>query len=193
MYSILRKIHLYTAMILLCFVVMYFVSGYPMIHEDLLPNPDPDRTTRTESLHRAGDMEPEAFSAHLQQEFDLRGKRLEPKHLRDGGWKFRYFRPGTEHEAVVDADGNRVRITREEEHFRRTLIGFHRLHGYGGGWLYTLWAILYDLASLSLIVFALTGIYMWYKLTSKRLLGWILLGLNFSYATATVLYLIYAP
>jgi hypothetical protein len=67
------------------------------------------------------------------------------------------------------------------------------MHQYGGGWLYNLWVVFYDLASLALIVFAITGVYMWYKLEGRKRLGWILLGLSFAYAGAMVLYLIYAP
>jgi len=33
----------------------------------------------------------------------------------------------------------------------------------GGGWLYDLWAVVYDLASASMILFALSGIYLWHQ------------------------------
>lgn len=86
-----------------------------------------------------------------------------------------------------------MRITEHQGNLRHIFIGFHRLHKYGGGGLYDLWMVFYDLASFSLIVFALTGVYMWYKLTRKRLLGFLILGGSFSYAMAVILYLIYAP
>ena len=111
----------------------------------------------------------------------------------DGGWRFRYSRPGTFHEALVTAAGDSVRIFRREENARTTLVGFHRLHGYGGGWLYDIWVVFYDLASLSLVVFSLTGIYLWYRLTRRRLLGWVFLGISYGYAGVTILYLMYAP
>lgn len=97
------------------------------------------------------------------------------------------------YEAVVAADGQSVRIVESAESLRRTLVGFHRLHGYGGGLLYDVWTLLYDLASLSLIVFAFSGIYMWYKLTTRRSIGWIVLGASFTYAAAIVSYLLYSP
>ena len=75
---------------------------------------------------------------------------------------------------------------------RTTLIGMHRMHNYGGNILYLLWVLLYDLASLSLILFGLTGVYLWYKLTTKRLLGWVILGLGYGYTAATILFLVYA-
>ena len=40
MYDLIRKIHLYTGLTLLAFVLMYFVTGYVMIHHDLFPGGD---------------------------------------------------------------------------------------------------------------------------------------------------------
>ena len=193
MYDLIRKIHFYLAALVLSFLVMYFLTGYPMIHEGLLDNPNPRQTTRSEALQFAGEKEPAEYALYLQKTYQLRGKREAPQRLSDGSWRFRYVRPGTLYEAIVSADGASVRITESRDSLRRTLIGFHRLHGYGGGLLYDLWAVFYDLASLSLIVFAVTGVYMWYKLTARRLLGWILLGSSFAYSAAMVLYLVYAP
>jgi hypothetical protein len=97
------------------------------------------------------------------------------------------------HEAVVPAAGGTVRITTSQFSTRQTLVHFHRLHGYGGGWVYDLWMIMYDLASAAMILFAASGIYLWYKLTKRRLLGWVLLAVSFSFAIGTMLYLVHAP
>ena len=192
-YTLLRKIHLYAGLAILAFVIMYFVTGYPMIHHDWFPHPEPVKTTRTESLVYTGPKEPAAYSKYLQETFDLRGKVTRQQWLNDGSWAFRYSRPGTIHEAVVAPAGERLRITTVKENAIETMVGFHRLRGYGGGKLYSVWALLYDLASISLVVFAFSGIYLWYRLTKKKLLGWIFLGISYGYATITVLYLMYAP
>jgi hypothetical protein len=191
-YSVFRKIHLYSGLAILAFLTMYFLTGYVMIH-DWFYRPTPGKTTRTEQLFHAGPQEPAAYSNYLQRTFSLRGKVTEQRQLEDGSWRFRYFRPGTLYEAIVAPAGDRVWITTQNENAVDTMIGVHRLHGYGGGNLYNLWAFLYDLASFSLIVFAFTGIYLWYKLTKKRLLGWIVVGISYGYAAVTILYLMYAP
>jgi hypothetical protein len=193
MYETIRKIHLYTGLTLLTFVVMYFITGYVLVHGDWFPGRDPQKSVRSEPLGRAEEKPPEAYSASLQEQFDLRGRRVPPQRLKDGRWRFRYVRPGTSYEALVSSAGDSVQITRSEERFRGTMVGFHRLHGYGGGWLYDLWAFAYDLASAAMVLFSLSGIYMWYRLTRRRWPGWIVLGLGFSYAAATVLYLVHAP
>lgn len=192
-YTLWRKIHLYAGLAVLAFVVMYFVTGYPMIHHKWFSNPEPVITKRTESLAYRGPEEPGAFSDYLQETFDLGGKPIQRVRLRDGSWRFRYSRPGTIHDLVVPPAGDSVSITTRRESVIATMVKFHRLKGYGGGKLYSVWALLYDLASFSLIVFAVTGIYLWYKLTKKKLLGWIFLGISYGYAVATILYLMYAP
>jgi hypothetical protein len=67
--------------------------------------------------------------------------------------------------------------------------GLHRLHGYGGGGLYDVWAVLYDLASLALIVFAFTGVYLWHATLRPRWPGWLALGVGAVFTTAMILHL----
>lgn len=193
LYQVIRRIHLYTAFFLLSLVFMYFATGYLMIHEGLLENRNPEKKTRALRLKYKGEKTPEAYAAYLEQNFGLEGKRQPPKHQDDGSWKFAYFRPGTSYEAVIFAAGDSVRITESREHLRRTLTGFHRLRGYGGGLLYDAWAVCYDLASLALILFTLSGIYLWYALTQRHLLGWLLLFLSFGLTALTVGYLLTLP
>ena len=131
------------------------------------------------------------LSGYLQEQFSLGGQRQPPRRLDDGRWEFRDVHPGETHRALVAADSRSVEIITSKAGWRQTLNTFHRLHGYHGGGLYILWAILYDLASGAMIVFPLSGIYLWYKLTQKRLLGWIMLALSFTYTLGTMLYLIY--
>jgi hypothetical protein len=193
MYDVLRKIHLYTGFALLAFVLMYFVSGYVLIHDNFFPRSKPVETTRDEPVPASRGASPEEFSARLQQQFGLPGKRQPPQRKKDGSWKFEFFRPGLLHEVIVPPAGDRVQIKRSEFGTTQTLVGFHRLHGYGGGWPYDVWMVLFDLASFSMIVFAATGIYLWYRLTKRRALGWACLGASFTFALVTILYLVNAP
>ena len=192
MYDLIRKVHLYTAMILLTFVVMYFVSGYVLIHRDLIPEGKTDKKTVRLPLSTAHVVSPNDLSAYLQEKLGIRGKPVPPRQLKDGRVRFDYFRPGDYSRVTVSAAGDSVVHLHERYGARQTLIGMHRMHIYGGNALYLLWVLLYDLASLSLILFGLTGIYMWYNLTRKRLLGWIILGVGYGYTAATILFLVYA-
>lgn len=160
-----------------------------MIHHNIVKNKEQKKITRTEQLNYTGEFDSEGFSKYLQREFNLSGKRYPPQRLKDNRWKFRYFHPGNIYDAIVSAKGDSVEITHQKGYARTIIIGFHRIHGYGGGWLYNIWAFIYDLVCISMILFAVTGIVIWYKNTKRRMLGWVLLTISFCYAAITVLYL----
>ena len=94
MYDLIRKIHLYTAMVLLVFVVMYFVSGWVMIHRDLTGDREPVERKDRVALDLPDDADPMTLSAHLQNTLNLPGQRQEPDRFKDGRIRYTYFRPG---------------------------------------------------------------------------------------------------
>ena len=89
----------------------------------------------------------------------------------------------------VPPDGQVMKVTERIHSFGQTMNVMHRFHGYGDGPMYNAWAALYDLASLSLIVFAVTGVVLWWKLTKNRLLGWICLLAGAGFTASMVIYL----
>ena len=188
MYPWIRRIHLFTGLFLLVFILMYFVSGYLMIHENWFERGDPKKTTRTERLTYAGDLSTSEFASHLEENLGVRGKRQPPRRRPDGSWQFNYVRPGVNHEVVISPAGDEATITRSEFGPVGLAHGLHRLHGYGGGWLYDLWAVVYDLASAAMILFALSGIFLWHQSTVIRWPGWLCLVLSFGLTAAMILY-----
>jgi hypothetical protein len=192
MYTLIRKVHQFTGLMLLAFVVMYFVTGYVIVHHEWFGGEPPVKTTRTETLRGSLPSDADEAAAALQEMFALNGMRYAPVRRGDGTWRFSYRRPGVDNEAVVSADGRSVKITETRRDGVGTLVGLHRLHGYRGGWAYCAWAVMYDLASMAMIVFAITGVYLWYKLTTKRTLGWVMLGVGCLYTIVMVVYLVHA-
>ena len=189
MYHFNRRIHLAASLGLLFFVLMYFTTGFVMIHGQSFKRSAPSTTTHTEPLQYSGDGSDDGMSQYLQDTFQLRGKRQPAKTRSDGSRQFLFTRPGTTFEAVVAPDGKQATIVEKKFGLVDMVHGMHRLHGYGGGWFYCLWAFVCDLASVAVIVFALTGIYLWYRFCSKRLPGLICLGLSFGFSAAMILYL----
>ena len=192
LYRIIRGLHLYTSFVLMVFVLMYFVSGYVILHGKWFGAHPPTKTVREEKVATPVNSDPQELQLDLQNQLGLHGKPMPARKRNDGSWQFTYSRPGDVQQAIIHPDG-RVEVTESTQNFAGTLNAFHRLHGYSGGGLYVFWAVLYDLASASMIVFALSGIYLWYKITRRRALGWALLAISFAYAGGTMLYLVYAP
>jgi hypothetical protein len=50
---------------------------------------------------------------------------------------------------------------------------------------------MYDLSALSMIVFSITGFYLWYKTERKRLAGWLVLLASTLLTFSTIFYLMY--
>jgi hypothetical protein len=172
---------------------MYFVSGYIMIHVPWFGRPEPQVSQETIKLTRPLKGNEPNISEYLQKEFYLSGKRFPARKQENGNIVFEYWRPGEAYEVILTPNKPEVIIKRHKWQWQNTMIGFHRMHDYMGGLIYTIWAFLLDIVSLSLIVFGITGIIMWYKLTTKPLLGWILLSVTYIYSLVTILYLLYAP
>lgn len=118
MYHVIRKIHLYAGLVVMVFLMMYFVSGYVMIHRP-------------------------------------------------------WF-------------GGRESAT------AATLVKLHRIHGYGGGFVRNAFIVFNDLAAASCILFALSGVYLWWKTAKRKIWGVFCLAASCAYGISMVLYLMFA-
>ena len=193
MHTWLRRIHLYCAFVLMAFVVMYFVTGWVLTHGRWVGQATESSARRTVPL-QAGVLsakpDEDTFAGGLQAQLGLGGKRALAKRNNDGTWRFSFFRPGHQVDVTVASDLTSAVVVEKQFGWQRVMVGFHRLHGYGGGWFYDLWAVLYDLASAAMIVFAVTGVVLWYRLARRHLPGWIILACGFTFTSATLGYLL---
>ena len=189
----MRRIHLYAAFVLLAFILMYLVTGYAVMHPSLTGNTGPLKITRTETLDDGKSPEDGGFSRYLQEKFNLRGWRGETRLSADGTINFNYVRPGCEYRAVVSQAADSVVITEIRTGFRGVIAAFHRIHRFGHGFLYDVWLIFYNLTVSALIIFPITGIILWYRISRRKLLGLICLGAGFSFAGYSIVYLLLAP
>jgi hypothetical protein len=193
MYRVLRLVHLVSGASLLLFLLMYFVSGYVMIRGKWFGDPKPAVATRTLELEPGAlppGAAPEEIRARLQSLAGARGKPAPPRQLKNGAWAFNFFHPGHETLLTLAPGAGRLEITERTHGWQRILIGLHRLHGYGGGPFYNLWAFLMDLASFSMIVFAVTGVWMWFHLTRRRWPGYLILAAGAAYTLSMFVYLL---
>ena len=184
----IRRLHLIAGLVLLIWVVMYFATGWVMIHETWFPR----GTQKVTTVEPHSIIEPVAtaeFVRQLESAHGIGGQRRPPKPLAKGGWQFGWARPGENTELVLRADAKEVTITRT--HFNPTGLahGLHRLHGYHGGWAYWIWAGFMDLASAAMILFAVSGVYLWWKTTRNKLPGLLCLGLGIGFTTLVVAHL----
>lgn len=197
MYTFLRKTHLYAGLVILLFLLMYFVSGYVLIHNPWFRDPKskPAPLVRSESLaDYTGPRTPEALADYLVDRFDLNGRLTIPPADKQppNAIRFSVQRPGTSIQVSIPHSGDTATITTNREDWVGTLVQMHRLHAYGGGWLFNLFILFNDLASFSCILFALTGVYLWWKTVTRHAWGFICLGLSCAYGAGMILYMLYS-
>jgi len=175
MIKLTRRIHSIAGLVLMVWVLIYFVTGYVMVREQWFPRSTPVAETKTETLTWAGDPNPQALMAYLEMTYGFHGKGQAPVKMEDGTRRFVWSAPAGDQEAKVSSDGRQVQITRKNNGLVSRMHAVHRLHGYDGGIKYDLWAFFFDLTSAAMILFAITGVYLWWKTTRARLAGWICL------------------
>ncbi len=131
---------------------------------------------------------PAALEAFAERALGAKGRVVRPRPQDEGGILLRYTRPSSTLEVAATPDRSAAVITTTRYGWLRAVRWLHVLTGYAGGPAFVVWSILLDLVALAVIGFALSGIYLWYKLTRHRRLGWLLLGGSWCYTLAVILY-----
>jgi hypothetical protein len=186
-----RRLHLYLGLTLLPWFLMYGASSIPFAHGQFFEARDqakgiPLWTTRVDRKY--------AMEVPAQGELRAMGAQL----LKDLGIKgaFGAYRSGTDqinvyvyrflHSTQVKYYIKDQRITVEDRRFRfdQFLTGMHARGGFEQeGFLNTAWGAAVDLACLGMLLWIVSGLYMWWSLPGLRGWGWLVfLGGIGSYA-----------
>jgi hypothetical protein len=198
MYRWVRNLHLISGLIVSAVLLMYAVSGFAMAHRGRLSTAPEIESHRVAASVDAsalaaagGDPERRDLERRIRNELGLRGRLEHSRPSDGGGWTLIFRRPGTEVELSLPARGPaQLKTTRSGA--ADTLDRMHQFRGYSGEPLHLLWAAVVDLTSLALVLFAVSGVYMWYVVKRDRV-GWILLGCSSAYVMGSILYLLWAP
>lgn len=189
MYNLIRRLHLFAAFLLAAFILMYFVSGFVMIFEDEFEREDVQVEKIRQSISATQPFSKDSLVHWVKQKFNIHGQyevRLDTQQAIVNFWH-----PGTVTEVKVSYPDDSVYVTIKKGNLNTILNHFHRLNGYQGGMNYYAWAFMCDLSASSMIVFAVSGLYLWYKTERKRLAGWVVL-ITFTTLTAmTIIYLMF--
>ena len=164
---------------------MYFVSGWVMIMEGTFPRETVEEIKDVKVIPAIKNANNTELIVLLKDHFGVNGQ-YEIR-VNERQKSVRFFHPGINSETMIPNNTDSVTTTIRKGNGITILQGFHRLHGYKSGWNYYLWAFMYDLSSLSIIVFTLTGFYLWYKTESNHLTGWLIFG-AFSLFTAFIVF-----
>ncbi len=185
MYTTLRKIHLYCCFIVATFLLMYFVTGGVMVMESVFHRKSKHTTVQTLAIER-NESEQKVIQA-VRSKLDIEG-RLRITKSSDGNSVYHFRRPGY-HAELARTKEDSVQVTIREGTFGSVMNDFHRLRGYEGTWTHMVWACMYDLSCVALLIFAFTGVYLWWKLERNKKTGVIFLLASTVTTVFTVLYI----
>ena len=182
MHRWLRNLHLFTGLFSCFMVFQYGVSTMFMSHRawfnnDPIPPVEssfavaPDQATSARALGRAL-MDRHGLSGEIRQ-----GRETQ------SGYSLRIVRPGVAHEVDYDRSSGQAKVKTRTSDFRRTMVGIHHQGGIQNeDWVNQGWGWIVALGSVGLIILALSGIYLWFKLYKERLSGGVILVVSLLYS-----------
>jgi hypothetical protein len=172
-----RRVHLYGALVLLPWFIMYGVSSYPFAHPQ---RGQPKWDVRLERDYTLPPAQPgddlDAIGAAIMRDVGMSGAfgayrnpagNLQvhcPRFL--GPSRITYFE-----------DKHRLVVEDMQFKFSSFLTGMHTRGGFErASGLSKLWAVVVDLFSLATVIWVASGIYMWWGLKRLHFWGWVALG-----------------
>jgi len=188
MYRWLRNTHLFLGLFSCLFVLMYGISSVAMVHTSWFPRrPAISESRITVSAEAASSAR--ALARELMDRHGIRGELVGAQTTPDG-FRFRISRPGLHHFVTYSNGSAEARVEKRVVGVIHTLSDIHHVSGLESeDWLANVWGFFIGIVSVGLIVLALTGIYLWFKIHTERLTGSILLAISLGYSLTVMLLL----
>lgn len=191
-YPLLRTIHLYAGFVSVVFLLMYFITGYLLVRESWFSHDQVEAQTQILELPASfSELDKEAIPYAMMRELGLEGH-AEGYRERDGKLNMSYVTLRANYRVQISEDRSQASVETRPHNLALHNKLFHRMHRYGQGLGYNLYVFMMDMASLALLVFVLTGVFMWLDLVKYRKLGLVCLVLGFAYTAWVMLTFVWA-
>ena len=169
-------------------MLMYIVTSFMMIHHEWF------KVDRNIGSPITIQVKPENISVEHWDDFlsqnNIEGRMTREDVSKSGEIVRTYSSARGNSKITISPDKNSVEISTTKLNRSGHIIGLHRMRGYGGPMIYNLYAFLLDLTGISLILFAVTGVILWFKLLKNSIIAWLILILGFFYVAAIIGYLV---
>jgi hypothetical protein len=181
MYRWLRNIHLVVGLFSVLFLGTYGTSAVQMAHSSWF-SLQPEVKEAQVTIGTEGSNNPRAIARALMDDYGIQGGLDEVKEM-PAGYKLRISRPGTEYEVSYSATKGETKVRMSRANFMGMLNSLHHTAGFRReDPLRRAWAAFVGVVSVGLILLALTGIYLWFKLFNERAVGIVLLVISLVYS-----------
>lgn len=176
MYRLLRNTHLFLGIAAFLFLLMYGISAVQMAHNQWFSTKPVVTETRV-SLPPETPDNARAIARELRNS-GVRGE-LRQVNATAAGYQLEIERPGAHYQVEYTRASHEAKVRVRTAGF---IFMLNRIHHIGGMWHdygpINAWGVLVGLVSASLIVIGATGIYLWFKIHSERVIGMALLAVN---------------
>lgn len=184
-----RRLHFYLGLYLLLFVWLFSLSGLFLNHPEWkLTHSFWDQ--RQESSYQRPIASPRAtgdlaIARDLMRQLEIAGEVDQIKRSPgDDAFSFRVAKPGQSFNVDASLDSGTVTVSRIDLNAWGVLSGLHTFTGVSMNdpdrerdWALTMiWSLAMDAVALGLMILVFSGLYLWYRLKQKRMLGLLVLA-----------------
>lgn len=185
---LLRRIHLYLALFLVPWILMYTASTFVMNHRSLFHGPPPAPPPKFEverELVYPGEMPegatPQQIALQLLATLDMDGAHAVVRPFSPGKVVVNRQHPVAPRRITYTAAGKKVVVEKMVFSGAGFLERMHRRRGFQHDYaLEDLWAVSVDFTIVALLLLSLTGLWMWWELRVTRPLGALAIGAGFA-------------
>ena len=180
LYKLFRDTHLFFGLFCCLFLLMYGVSAVQMAHNKWF-NLRPDVATVDVTLP-AQQADARAVARELMEGSGLSGD-LSGIHAAPENLSFNIVRPGTVDQVTYSLATGVTTIRENRAGFMGMMNRLHHAAGFAGTyWWDSPWGVFIAIVSAGLFVIGITGIYLWFRIHTERVMGAILLILSLGYS-----------
>lgn len=156
--TIIRKIHFYSALLITGTLLMYIVTGFMMTRHNLWHPEKEESITNEYDLSMPSGMKAEDLPSYIREKYNIKGRSGKPSTDKNGVTTITYLKPGLRQQVIIAPEANKLKIIRTETNTRAIITAFHRVKGYGAGYVYNIYVLMTDLTGAGIILFSVTGI-----------------------------------
>jgi hypothetical protein len=168
-------------------LLMYIITSYMMIYHDFF-KVERQNESKTSVIVNPEEVNDANWSKFLRKH-KIQGRLVNERYDDSGDLLRTYASKDMNSNIRILGDKNEVEIRTTKLNLSGSIIGLHRLRGYGGSVIYNIYAFMLDLTGLSLILFSITGVILWLKLLKFNKMAWAIFISGFIYVGAVILYL----
>ena len=182
-YPLIRSIHFYAAAVSGIFLLLYFITGFLLVKHHWFAHESAEEKMITQGVDIPSFKTEWELAKWAKKTTQLNGK-IDWINTRQNGI--------TEVEILTPSEFHLIQLFEEQDSLIHTyhphnpheqITVMHRMHGYGGGRIYDFYMLGMDIACIALLLFVITGIYLWLKLLKRRWFGYLMLIAGLSYTT----------